>query len=59
MGFMGEISEENGKQYAYKCVLEKLNNLEKEYTEKYTVPIPEMYAEIFDDIVEYIEGKIK
>jgi len=59
MSFMSEVSEEAGEQYAYKAILNRLNKLEKEYTERHAVKIPEMYVEIFNDITEYLTRKIK
>lgn len=56
MGFMSEVSEEVGEQYAYKATLNMLNKLEKEYAEKH---ISEKYVKIFNDITEYLTRKIR
>lgn len=59
MGFMNEVAEEAGEQFAYKNVLRRLADLEKEYAEIYGVDIPEMYVEIFEDIIFYLRERIK
>lgn len=58
MGFMSEISEELGEKFAYKNVLNKMNQLQKDYSEKYGSDIIEMYTEIFEDLKEYLVKKM-
>lgn len=58
MGFMNEISEKQGEQFAYCVILNKLQFLEKKYEKQYGAKIPEMYADVYFDILNYVQSKM-